>query len=225
VETRILGTAGGVHNAASVLGAPALVWNGDIVVDAPVTELLLHVAQTHGYCLATARRGRGTGSLGLDETGHVVRLRGESFGREAHGADYVGVMALGADALGQLPEQGCLIGDGCLPALRRGERIGTRDISGDWFDIGTLSGYLKANLEWLRARGMDNFVHPSARVEDGVVLEGAVVGEGAHVTGPGVVRRAVVLPGAQLRAPAQDLIAFAQTRLDVIAEPRRDGRE
>ena len=73
-----------------------------------------------------------------------MRLRGECFGVEASGGDYVGVAALGADVLADLPEQGCLVADVALPRLRRDSKVRTVAVAGRWIDIGSLDAVVMA---------------------------------------------------------------------------------
>ena len=113
---------------------------------------------------------------------------------------------VGAPIRAQLPDQGCLVGDVYLPALRRGERIATSRHEGGWDDVGTLEAYLAANLRWLEARRERAFVGSGARVASDVELDRALVGAGAEVVGRGALRRVVVWPGATARAPLEDAI-------------------
>ncbi len=206
-ELEIRGTAGGVAGARALLGpAPVLVWNGDILVRPPIEDLL--AAADGGLCLAVAPRAPGEGTVGLGADGRVVRLRGELFGVEESGADYVGVAALGARCLEQLPERGCLIGDLALPTLRSGGLVATRPIAGEWTDAGDPASYLAANLRWLAAhadRG-GSWRGPGVRIGRGVRLSSSVVGAGAELRGEGPVSRCVVWPGAVATAPLGDTI-------------------
>lgn len=206
VEPKILGTAGGVANVRHWLDSPVVVWNGDILADPPIEEMLEAVGDG-GVCLAVSPRPVGEGTVGLDGAGNVVRLRGETFGAEAHGGDYVGVAALGSTALSELVEEGCLIGDHCLPTLRAGGHVSTRVCSGKWSDSGNLNSYLKANFDWLEEQGYDAYVARDARVDGTVELSRSVVGAGARVVGAGCVSGCVVWPGAVLQAPARHVIA------------------
>ncbi len=87
VETRIRGTAGGVAGArAQLSSAPVLVWNGDILVEPPLDQLLVG-SEPHSYCFGVAPRGDHAGTVGLDADGCVVRLRGERFGSEVRSGD------------------------------------------------------------------------------------------------------------------------------------------
>jgi mannose-1-phosphate guanylyltransferase len=218
-EPKIRGTAGGIAGARGLLvEPPILVWNGDVLADPPI-ESLLAAAQSTGLAFCVAPRAVSSGTVGLDATGAVVRLRGESFGVEASGGDYIGVAAIGESVLGALPEAGCLIADVALPMLRRGVRIATRTTGQPWVDIGSIQSYYRANLSWLeRHAGLDgSWVGPSATVGPGVSLSRSIVGAGAMVEGEGMIRRSVVWPGARVRAPLQDVVVTSAGRVVAVA--------
>ena len=206
-EPEILGTAGGLHNAASLLGdGDVLVWNADIVADVDVDGLLALLRGGAAAALAAAPRPRGQGTLGVDASGRLVRLRGVVVGSEARGGDFLGVQAVSAALRGELPHAGCLVGDVYLPALRGGGDLRVLDAPGPWDDIGTVAAYLDANRRWLGARGAPAYVGAGARVGDEVVLEGSVVGAGASVQGRGTLRHCVIWPHARAEAPLEDAV-------------------
>ena len=208
-EPMIRGVAGAVAGARERLEPPLVVWSGDILIEAPpLEELVARVTASGDLCLAVAP-ARGAGTVGLDAEGRVVRVRGEVHGVEVRAADYVSLFAAGERALNELPEHGCLIGDYCLPRMRRGEPIETCEAGGRWWDIGTPASYLAANLDWLAsnvagARG--SHVGPGARVADGVLLDRSVVGAGATVSGRGRVEACVIWPGSSVAAPLSHAI-------------------
>jgi NDP-sugar pyrophosphorylase family protein len=216
-EVEIRGTAGGIAGARTLLGpAPVLVWNGDVLVDPPV-EALLAGADSGGLAFAVAPRAIGEGTVGLDALGHVVRLRGETFGVETAGGDYVGVAAVGARVLAGLPERGCLIGDVALPELRAGGTVATVHVAGPWADIGSLHEYQRANLDWLARRGSESWVGPGATVTASVVLSSSLVGAGASVGGHGLLERCIVWPGAHAVAPLIDAVVTPAGRVVAIS--------
>jgi mannose-1-phosphate guanylyltransferase len=214
-EPDIRGVAGAVGAAREQLAAPVLVWNGDILIDdPPIAELVERAARTGGACLAIAPTA-GTGTVGLDSQGRLIRVRGQSFGQEARQGDYVGLFALGARALSELPVEGDLFADYCLPLLRRGGSVDTIAVGGGWGEVGSIAGYLLANQHWLSHHanhGERSFVHPSASVAPGVRLIASVVGANARVDGAGTVERTVIWPGAQASAPLLDAVVTPLSR-------------
>lgn len=210
-EPEILGTAGGIARCARLLPAgPLLVWNGDILTQAPPAQLV-KLAESSGICLGFSRRLNAEGTLGLDLQDNVVRLRGERFGAERTSVDYVGILALGRSVLAELPEHGCLIADFVLPRLRRGFKVRALEVTDCWTDLGSLAGYLEANVNFAKRaanREKQSFVASGARVGPGVEVDASVVGSGAVVSGDGALNNSVVWPGARARAPLESSIVM-----------------
>jgi mannose-1-phosphate guanylyltransferase len=216
-ERTILGTGGGVRHAGAVLGrGEVLVVNGDIVADTDFAALSrLHAECASFATLAVTRAGpSGTGTVGLDEEGRVVRLRGERFGLEVAGADFVGTQVLSEDARAELPSEGCLVGDLYLPSLRRGARVVAAQVVSRFADIGTPERYFAENLAWLERRGLASFV--ASDVPREVEVARALVGEDARVAGFGALAEVVVWPGASATAP---LTRAVVTRRHVVPVP------
>ena len=213
VESEIRGTAGGVAGARRHLsGSPVLIWNGDILVAPPLDQLLVR-SEPQSFCLGVAPRPLGEGTVGLDAQGHVVRLRGERFGTEHSGGDYVGLIALGAGALASLPERGCLFGDAALPLLRAGGTVDSVPVTTPWTDAGDPASLLRANLAWLSERNLSFFLGQGAEAAPGVELQQALIGAGARVQGRGLLQRCVVCPGATATAPLSDAIVAPSGRV------------
>ena len=223
VESELLGTAGGVAYARELLGkGEIIIWNGDVISDIDVSALVRnHQRDSSEATLVVRPRPRGQGNVGIDEAGRVVRLRQEAFGPEVRGGDFLCVHVLGEGLRRLLPDRGCLVGDLYIPALRRGATVRAVEYSGRWYDIGALGPYLEANLEWLAARATTSWVGPGARVGDAVVLDRALLGEGASVTGAGRVERSVVWPGAAVEAPVSDAIVMPD-RVVKVSLPKVD---
>jgi mannose-1-phosphate guanylyltransferase len=214
VEPEIRGTAGGVAGARPLLGSgPVLVWNGDILAEPPVARLLDEARDPQAQVLAVSPRPVGQGSVGLDEQGRVVRLRGRVFGEESRSGDYIGVMALGTEVVAALPDRGCLIGDVALPALERGQPVRSVESAGAWSDLGDLAAYVEANFEWLDRTGEPCWKAPTSRVSPDVRLERSLLGEQVEVTGSGVVREVIAWPGARLTAPLSRAVVLGSGRV------------
>jgi len=214
-ETEILGTAGGVRNAAGLLGSgDVLVWNGDVITEPDLQRFVqAHLGSTGLATLLAVPRPKGLGTLGLGEGGVVVRLRGETFGDEVDGADFLGIQILRASTRERLPVAGCLVGDVYLPALRAGERLDVHLHEGPWDDIGAPKALLQANLRWLARHGLRAWSSATARCDAAVELADSVVCDSATVEGEGRLERCLVLAGASLRGPARDVIAMPDGRV------------
>lgn len=209
-EEAILGTAGGVANAAAALGeGDVLVWNADIVADVDVAGLLdAHAAAGAASTLVVGPRALavGQGSLGLDARGDVVRLRAHRGAGEVRGADYAGIALISAALRARLPAPGCLVADAWIPLLQAGGKLAAHALRAAFLDTGTKAEYLEANLAWLADRGASREISPGAIVEPSVELDRVVVAAGARVVGTGALRRVVVWPGATATAPLEDAV-------------------
>jgi len=208
-EDDLLGTAGGIACAAALLGeGDVLVHNADVLVSLDVGALLAaHRRRGAAATLAVVARPAGQGNVGFDAGGAIVRLRTETFAPgEASGGEFTGVHAIGPRARADLPPKGCVVGDAYMPRLRGNSRDLYVHSARNFLDVGSLAGYLRANLEWLGAAKLASFVGAGARVDPAVRLESSVVGAGARVTGEGALARCVVWPGATAAAPLADAV-------------------
>jgi mannose-1-phosphate guanylyltransferase len=220
VEDTILGTAGGVRRARALFSpGPVVVQNGDIV-GACLAARLNEAEDDADLVLGVTTHRRGEGTVGLGRNGEVVRLRGEIFGQEWLGADYLGTARLTERALEELPEEGCLIGDYALPQLRQGRRVGAVVSDERFVDIGDVASYLEANLRWLEQHLASPwlFLGPASHVEPSVEAAQSIVGEGAEVSGAGALSRVIVLPGAKAQAPLHSAIVTPRGRVIQVAE-------
>ena len=207
-EPELLGTAGGLAAVRHHLGSvPVVVWNGDIFAQ-PNLSVLVSACFGVAASLAVVERPVGEGTCGFDSEGRIVRLRGERFGIEQTGADYMGVFALDSAQLVNVPLRGCIVGDYILPRLRAGDIVRGVTGHGEFSDVGTPSAYLRENLRWLgeHVKNSQNFVHPDAVVAKTVDLVKCVVGAGAKITGSGRLERVVVWPYASVVVPISDAI-------------------
>lgn len=209
-EAEILGTAGGIAAARHLFGrGPVVLHNGDILTTPPVAELVAR--DRGGLCLAVSPRPVGQGSVGLDASDRVVRLRGRSFGREVRGADYIGIAVLGERCLHSLPARGCLVQDWAIPELEAGRPIDTFLTTVAWADLGRLEDYLLANLDWLGTRA--SALGPGAIVSQTVELDRSVIGAAARVGGVGALSECVVWPGARVEAPLSRAVVTTAGRV------------
>ncbi|NUP10375.1 MAG: NDP-sugar synthase [Polyangiaceae bacterium] len=222
-EPHILGTGGGLANAAGLLGkGDVLVWNADIAAELDVAKLL--AAHDGSDAVATFVTGpikpSRAGTLGLDASGGIVRVRAFDAGGEVASADYAGIAILRPSLRKRLPKDGCLVGDALIPALQNGERAATFSLATPFFDLGTPRLYLDANIAWLARRGLDSYLHPSAVIGPEVSLERCVVAADARVEGRGVLKDVVVWPAATALAPLESAVVTPNRVVNV--EPGSD---
>jgi mannose-1-phosphate guanylyltransferase len=224
VEAQIRGTAGGVAGARERFEPGAvLIWNGDILTDAPISALLDQARACDAQVLAVSPRPVGQGTVGMNDEGCVVRLRGRVFGRETRAGDYVGVMALGPGVVAGLPEHGCLMADVALPHLDAGRKVRTVPSTAPWSDLGDLPAYVSANFRWLDAHlaarphspllPPHSWIAPGVNVPAQIHVEHSVIGAGARVSGTGTLADVIVWPGAAVTAPLSRAVVLGSGRV------------
>jgi mannose-1-phosphate guanylyltransferase len=214
-EADLLGTAGGVAHARSLLGdGDVLVWNGDILADVDVARLVRAHRTDATLVVRPGTAGSvGAGNVGLATDGRVVRLRNETVAAgEVAGGEFLGVHVVGRELARGLPARGCLVGDVYLPAMRAGARLEAFPYAGAFWDIGTVAAYVDANMAWLAARGEHAWVAPGAEVSPDVELHDAIVHAGARITGRGRVSRTIVWDGASCEAPLDGVVVAREGR-------------
>ncbi len=224
VEPEIRGTAGGVAGARGRFGpGPVLVWNADILTAAPVSALLAVAGARDAQVLAVSPRPSGEGTVGMDEEGNVVRLRGQVFGRETQAGDYVGVMALGPTVVAGLPERGCLMADVALPQLAAGGKVWTVTSTAPWSDLGDLGAYVAANFRWLDAYraapthssllAPQSWLGRGVNVPARIRLERCLIGAGVTLSGSGTLSEVIAWPGATVAAPLSCAVVLGSGRV------------
>lgn len=211
-ERDLLGTAGGVARAASLLGGgDIVVWNADILASVDVRALVqAHGANPAGATLVVRRLAPGSGNVGVGGTGRIVRLRRERVADEVHGGEFVPVAVLGAGLRRRLPARGCLVGDAYIPALLDGAMLRAFAHDAPWHDVGSIGAYLAANLAWLDDRGLSRWAGEGAGARASVTLGRVVLGARSNAVGAGPLERCVVWPGSIATAPLADAVVAGE---------------
>ena len=167
------------------------------------------------------------GPVGVDRESRVVQLRSsEPIAKVARHHVFMGAHVLAPHLLGRLTGESMdIIGDLYIPLLRENRRIQAVVTARKWHDLGTPERYLAASLDWARRGklpglgrgglsslqseidenaslsrafvGEDAVVQAQARVEESIVLDGAVVSTGC------VIRGSIIGPGVEIPAAAR----------------------
>ena len=150
-EPDLLETAGGIANIADSLGSgPLLVYNGDVLTDLPIAQLIDDHFQSRNLVTLALRTGIGPKHIALDpSTGRIIDIRNQ----------------LGTGAPDEFVFTGLYIVEGrfvdilergmkrsvipqFLDLIRRGDRIGGAVVDeGNWWDVGNRDAYLQLHRQ------------------------------------------------------------------------------
>lgn len=150
-EPLLLDTGGGIRNARSALGGKTFfLYNGDILADLPLKELLTAHRASGALATLLLRDGGGVANVRFDAaTGRILDLRGALGGSEGELTVYSGIAVFEPAIFDWLPEGRSSIIDALLDAMRAGERVMGMLVPENeehlWIDIGTPEAYLKAH--------------------------------------------------------------------------------
>ena len=213
-EDELLGTAGGVKRALALAAEldgggddDAVVMNGDVIF-APDLERAIALHRSRGELATMGLRADPEaaryGAIELDGGARVRRILGRPASVEGalRALMFTGVHVLSARALRELPERGCVIRQGYIPWLERGELVVGIEEAAPWRDLGTIAEYHAANIERAHEPGA---VDASAEIE-GAHIERCVIGAQARVAAGVHVRRCVVWPGTAVLTDASDAV-------------------
>ena len=221
-EAELLGTGGGIRNAARWLRGEGtiLVRNADFLADLDLAAAVAaHRASGLPVTLVLAESRPGYSVLDVAADGHILSLAGippvEDRSRVAGRYLFTGIHLVEEEILDQIPEGTTDIVRETYRPLAAKERLGSYVHRGLWREFGTPREYLDGTLALLAApaaaraavagdaalllaREGNVVVGPGAevardcRLEDTVVMDGARIGPGADL------RRVLVGPGAFL---------------------------
>jgi NDP-sugar pyrophosphorylase family protein len=190
-EPTILGSAGGLRSALSLLDKRFFVINGDTLTDLNLSDL----QQTHDQTgadvtLATTDHPDPSryGGVEVNDAGLAVRFC--PAGTPCR--HFVGVQMVESSVFSELAEgtPTAIIGGVYDALLANGPgRIATHHVTGRFHDIGTPADYLATSLEITRSEGDEavpagnrNRVHPTAVLTRTILWDDVVIGEHCHLT-------------------------------------------
>jgi mannose-1-phosphate guanylyltransferase len=211
-EPHILGTGGGVKQAAPLLGDDTfVVVNGKVVIDLDLQAAIAAHRRAGALATMVVRRDPDAarwGAIDVAEDGRIRQILG------AGEYMFTGVHVIEPELLGRIPDgEQCIIRTAYQGALRDGARVHAFVQQGYFAEHSTPARYVDGNVALLRGaaapttpgplRGVD----PTAILATGATIRESVrigprarIGSGAAV-GPDVVvgHDAEVTPGASLR--------------------------
>lgn len=203
-EPLLLDTGGGIRNARSALGDSSFfLYNGDILADLPLVELLAHHRASGALATLLLLDGGGVANVRFEAaSGRVLDLRdalgalgsvGEEVGKMVV---YSGIAVFEPAVFDWIPASGPYsIIDALIEAIRAGEKVGGYLCSPEarrlWMDLGTPEAYREAHRVLSNPANRPSYlvekdwplpIHPTAEIDPSAVLEGMVIaGSGVRV--------------------------------------------
>ncbi|MEZ4288149.1 MAG: NDP-sugar synthase [Polyangiales bacterium] len=209
-EPILLGTAGGLRRAWDRYfdrERPVLVYNGDILFEPDLRALMLSHERENHFATMTLRISESASMYGevRARDGNVISILGEPETKsgESTVTMFTGVHLLSASAMQTLPERGCVVRDGYMKWLRVGRPVGAHVVDAPFEDLGTLDRYFRANMDTASEQSQ---IAPSATIGQGTTITECVIGERALIGPDLTLRRAVVLPDANVQKSLENAI-------------------
>jgi mannose-1-phosphate guanylyltransferase len=215
-EERLLGTSGGVRNAAGFLGDSFVVISGDALTDIDLAAMRAFHESHDGIATLATKRVTDTGQFGVAITGADGRIQG--FQEKPAPAEALsdlancGIYMFRSAIFDFFPEPGTSKAAGpndpegfadwamdVFPALLENDvPFYSHEIEAYWNDIGNLDELRQGNLDALRGKVR---VEPGApEVSDGIRSASPL--EGAEVEGPALIGAGVELgAGVRIQGP------------------------
>lgn len=195
-EEELLGTGGGIKNAAHLLGNnDFLVVNADIFSDFELVKLSLkHLANPGRLATLGLLDRQPTGNVSLGEDKRIIAFRQTlPVAGELSRQTYCGVMALSPKIFDFIPPSFSDIISVYIQALAQGEDIfGWTYDPAIWQDMGTIEDYWNLNQNLAAGR---TIIHSTARV-DGTLAGWNIIGSQAVIEAQATVENSVIWPGA-----------------------------
>lgn len=193
VEERPLDTAGGVRSALDTLDERFFVLNGDVILEADLSPLLVDRGAEATLALVEVEDTSAYGVVVVGSDGRVARFLEKMPTSEAPARTVnAGVYLLSRGSLQGYPDGPLSFERTVFPGLAERGVLAAVTLEARWLDIGTPALYLDAHGELLGAGSGWSWVDPSAIVAPDAVVEEAVVLGGARVGSGAVVRRGVI---------------------------------
>lgn len=208
-ETTILGTGGALRKVRSWVGRESFfVVNGDVVFDFDLDAMVASHQKT--MALATLALKPNTNPkkykpVITDRTGRILSIRGVPRGQRGAVSLFASVHLIDPVVLDRLPAGASdTVGDLYIPLLREGAHLQGVRQAGVWHDLGSPSGYLKAQARLLQDRGRKRpvAIDPSVRVGKGARISRSVVGGGCVIEALARVEGSVIWDGALVKTGA-----------------------
>lgn len=216
-EPVLLDTGGGIANVRDLLGSePFLVHNGDVLADLDLGLLVETHFRRKNLATLALRSSGGPLQVQCDPaTGRLTDIGGGLGGRGEPAFLFTGIAVYDPEIFALFPAEPVF---SIIPLLRQaiaeGRPIGGAILDdGLWFDLGTRAACLEVHrlaaarsqmVRYPLDRPWPQWIHPTARVAEGVELAGfAAIGPGARVGTGARLEDCILWDGAEIASRAR----------------------
>ena len=199
-EETLLETGGGIKNIASFIGEdPLLIYNGDILTDIDISELIRqHEASGNTATLALRSTGENCNvSISGDKVADMRNLLSDTPGTH----QFTGVYCIQPEILPLIPAGEVVSVVPAFIELIKTGKLGAVVLDeGEWFDIGNPEAYREIHAHTRGQRS--DAIHPDATIDPqaDVCADTCIVGPGAQIAAGAKLKNTIVWP--QVDVPA-----------------------
>ena len=201
-ENILLETGGGIQNIASFIGNdPLLIYNGDILTDIDISQLI-HAHEQSGNVATLALRSSGENcnvSISGDRVFDMRNILHETPGTH----QFTGIYCIQPEILQLIPKGEVISVVPAFIELIKQEKLGAVVLDeGDWFDIGNPVAYRDIH-EHLRKQRQDA-IHPSANIHPSASIckSSCIIGPNTHIEADTKLKNTIVWPGVTVTSGA-----------------------
>lgn len=188
LEKAPLGTGGPIKLASESISLDErfLVTNGDVIANLELKKMLRHHEQTGALITDALHEVKDPTRFGvaqLDAGGRIRRFVEKPKAKEAPGRLVnAGIYVIEPEVLKMIsPNRKVSLEREIFPVLASSGKLSGFPFSGDWFDIGSLVDYQKANFSLLEKQGEGSIPQGDTVAKNAVVRPPVVLGEGSRV--------------------------------------------
>ena len=202
-EDILLETGGGIQNIASFIGDdPLLIYNGDILTDIDINQLI-RAHQQSGNVATLALRSSGENcnvSISGDKVSDMRNILSKAPGTH----QFTGIYCIQPEILQLIPAGEVVSVVPAFIELIKNNQLGAVVLDeGDWFDIGNPVAYREIHAH-LKTTHHDA-IHPEALIhpEASVCTNTCIIGPGAQISADADLKNTIVWPGVDVSAGTQ----------------------
>ena len=199
-EPTLLETGGGIRNIAPFIGNdPLLVYNGDILTDIDISELIAR-HQASGNIATLALRSHGP-NCNVNISGDQVTDMRNTLGNTPGTHQFTGIYCIEPTILPLIPEQEVVSIVPAFIELIQQNKLGAVVLDeGDWFDIGDPDAYHEVHQHLRKQR--NDAIHPDAIIDPSASIDqdSCIIGPGATIGANAQLHDTIVWPNASAQA-------------------------